>query len=152
MATPGFGSPIQTYWDNTHRMRVSNDREGSDPTNLGSPGVVDLDLSLIPDVFGLQAFDDKLPLTRMLPGSNPCELRLLLSDSKIGMDGFHDVVIENLSASPTWRQPMSRLCVGDGRGPFSGQCRSGRRKWSVYVILLVIDQSGHSATAHQDIV
>ena len=65
-----------------------------------SLGLVDLDLSPSPDVFGLQAFDSKLPLTRMLPGSNPCELRLLLPDSKIGMDGFHDVVIENLSVSP----------------------------------------------------
>ena len=65
--------------------------------------MVDLDLSLSPDIFGLRAFDDKLPLARMLPGSNPCELRLLLPDSKICMDGFHDVVIENLSASFTWR-------------------------------------------------
>ena len=132
-------------------MRVSNDREGSDPTNLGSLGVVDLDLSLSPDVFGQRAFDDKLPLTRMLPGSNPCELRQLLPDSKIGTCGFHDVVIENLSSSPTWRssQPMSQLCIGDGRGPFSGQCRSVRRKWSIYVVSLVIDQSGHSATACQ---
>ena len=103
METPGFGSPLQMYRDNTHRMRVSNDREGSDPTNLGSLGLVDLDLSLSPDVFGLRAFDDKLPLTWMLPGSNPCELRLLLPDSKIGMDGFHDVVIEYLFASPMWR-------------------------------------------------
>ena len=103
MGMPGFGSPIQTYWDNTHRMRVSNDREGSNPKNLGLLGVVDLDLALSPDVFGLQAFDSKLPLTRMLPGCSPCELRLLLPDSKIGTDGFHDVVIENLSASPAWR-------------------------------------------------
>ena len=73
METPGFGSPLQTYWDTTHRMRVSNDREGSsDPTYLGSLGVVDLDLLLSPDVFGLLAFDDKLPLARMLPGSNLC--------------------------------------------------------------------------------
>ena len=83
METPGFSSPLQTYRDNIYRMR-----EGSDPTNLGLLGVVDL---------------DKLPLTRMLPGSNPCELRLLLPDYKIGTDGFYDVVIENLSAFPMWR-------------------------------------------------
>ena len=103
MDTPGFGSPIQSYRDNLHRMRLSNDEDGSDPKNLCSLGVVDLDLSLSPDVFGLQAFDSKLPLTRMLPGSNPCELRLMLPDSTMGADGFHDVVIENLSASPAWR-------------------------------------------------
>ena len=50
------------------------------------------DLSLSPDIFGLRAFNDKLPLARMLPVSNLRELRLLLPDSKIGMDG-----------SPTWR-------------------------------------------------
>ena len=94
---------LQTYLDNTHWMRVSNDREESDPMNLGLLGVVDLDFSLSPDVFVLRAFDDKLPLTRMLPGSSPCELRLLLPDFRIGTDGFHDVVIENLSVSPTWR-------------------------------------------------
>ena len=74
MEMMGFASPLQMYRDNTHRMRVSNDREGSDPTNLGSLGVVDLDLTLSPDVFALRSFDDKLPLTRILPGSYPCEL------------------------------------------------------------------------------
>ena len=42
METPGFGSPLQMYRDTTHRMQVSNDHEGSDPTYLGSLGVVDL--------------------------------------------------------------------------------------------------------------
>ena len=82
---------------------MSNNRDGTDATHLNSLGVADLDLSLSPDVFGLWTFDSKLPLTRMLPGSSLCELRLLLPDSKIGTDGFHDVVIENLSASPMWR-------------------------------------------------
>ena len=68
-----------------------------------SLGVVDLELSLSPDMLGLCAFDSKLPLTQMLPGSNPCELRLMLPDSMMGADGFHDVVIENMSASPAWR-------------------------------------------------
>ena len=27
----------------------------------------------------------------------------MLPDSKIAMDGFHDIVMENLAASPTWR-------------------------------------------------
>ena len=39
----------------------------------------------------------------MLPGSSPCELRLLLPDNNIGKDGFHDVVVENLIGSSTWR-------------------------------------------------
>ena len=44
-----------------------------------------------------------MPITRMLPGSSPCELRLLLPDNNIRKDGFHDVVVENLIGSSTWR-------------------------------------------------
>ena len=84
-------------------MRNSNDRNGSEVTNLCSLGVVDLDLSLCPDMFGLKAFDEKMAITRMLPGSSPCKLRLLLPDNKLGKDGFHDVVVENLIGSSTWR-------------------------------------------------
>ena len=65
-----------------------------------SLGVMDLDLSISPDVFGLRAFDADRPVTRMLPGSSPCELRLMLPDAKLGIDGFHDVIIENLAAMP----------------------------------------------------
>ena len=68
-----------------------------------SLGVVDLDLSLSPDAFGLSAFDSKKSLTRMLLGSSLCELRLMLPDSKLGDDGFHDVLVDNLSASPSGR-------------------------------------------------
>ena len=64
---------------------------------------MDLDLSISPDVFGLRAFDKDSPIARMLPGSTPCELRLMLPDAKLGIDGFHDIIIDNLTASPTWR-------------------------------------------------
>ena len=84
-------------------MRISHDDDGSNPKDMCSLGVVDLDLSLSPDAFGLRAFDNKKPLTRMLPGSTPCELRLLLPDSSLGTDGFHDVLIDSLAASPSWR-------------------------------------------------
>ena len=52
--------------------------------------------------FGLRAFDERMPVTRMFPGSSPCELRLLIPDAKISQDGFHDVVVENLLGSSTW--------------------------------------------------
>ena len=84
-------------------MRESNDSNGTETTTLCSLGVVDLDLTVCPDVFGLRAFDERMPVTRMLPGSSPCELRLLIPDAKIGQDGFHDVVVENLLGSSTWR-------------------------------------------------
>ena len=68
--------------------------------NMYSLGVTDLDLSISPDVFGLRAFDKTKAVTRMLPGSSPCELRLMVPDDKLGKDGFHDVMIENLSGKP----------------------------------------------------
>ena len=72
MDAPGFASPIRTYRQNLSKMRESN---GSEVTNLCSLGVVDLDLSLCPDVFGLKAFDENMPIPRMLPDSSPCELK-----------------------------------------------------------------------------
>ena len=80
--TSVYSSQIRTYMDNHHKMHVSQDVDGSDPKDLCSLSVLDLDLSLSPDAFGLRAFDTKKPLTCMLPGSFPCELRLMLPDSK----------------------------------------------------------------------
>ena len=93
-------------------MRISHDDDGLIPKDMCSLGVVDVDLSLSPDAFGLQAFDNKKPLTRMLPGSTPCELWLMLPDSSLGTDGFHDVLIDNL---------VSFLAVGSY---FAGRCDS----------------------------
>ena len=39
----------------------------------------------------------------MLPGSGPCDLRLLIPDVGLGQMGFHDVVIENLLGTSVWR-------------------------------------------------
>ena len=44
-------SQLRTYTDNYHKMHVSNDTDRSDPQDLCSLGVVDLDLSLSPDAF-----------------------------------------------------------------------------------------------------
>ena len=119
MDTSANSSPNWTYMDNYHSMRGSNDADRSDPKDLCSLGVVDLNLSLSPDAFGLRAFDISKPLTRMLPGSFPCELQLMLPDSKIAPDGFHDVIVENLAASPTWRS----------RHISPGDVTSLRRRW-----------------------
>ena len=70
-------------------------------TRKTSLGVVDLDLSISPDAFGLRAFDVTKPLTCMLPGQFANELGLLIPDLGIAPAGFHDVVIENLAAAPT---------------------------------------------------
>ena len=103
MDAPEFALPIRNYRQNLSTMRESNDPNGSESTNLCSLGVVDLDLTVCLDVFGLRAFDEKMSVTRMLPCSSPCDLRLLIPDITIGPDGFHDVVIDNLIGTSTWR-------------------------------------------------
>ena len=99
----GQSSAIVAYQSQANIMRRSHDENGSIQMNMYSRGIMDLDLSISPDVFGLRAFDATKPITRMLPGSSPCELRLMLPDDKLGMDGFHDVLIENMSGTPTWQ-------------------------------------------------
>ena len=102
--TSSYNSPIRTYVDNYYSLCVSHDADRSDPKDLCSLGVVDLDLAISPDAFGLRAFDVSIKLlTRMLPGSSLCELRLMIPDLGIAPEGFHDVLIENLAASLTWQ-------------------------------------------------
>ena len=103
MDTPGFASPIRAFQNSLYHMRKSNDVNDKEQTFLDSLGVLDLDLSYGPDSFGLKAFDEEKPITRMLPGSGPCDLRLLLPDVGLGDTGFHDVVIENLLGTSVWR-------------------------------------------------
>ena len=102
MSTLGHSLSIWAHRAQAHEMPSSHDAKGSIQMDMYSLGVVDLNLSISPDTFGLQAFDHRKPLTRMLPGSMPCELRLMLPDSTSGSDGFHDIVIENLAATSAW--------------------------------------------------
>ena len=53
----GQGSAIAAYQEQANNMRRSHDENGSIQMNMYSLGVMDLDLSISPDVFGLQAFD-----------------------------------------------------------------------------------------------
>ena len=57
MDAPSYGSPVRIYVNNQYSMRGSLDVDRSEPKCLSSLGVVDLDLSITPDVFGLRAFD-----------------------------------------------------------------------------------------------
>ena len=69
MSTLGHSSLIWAHRAQAHRMLSSHDAKGSIPMDMSSFGVVDLDLSISPDAFGLWTFDHEKPLTRMLPGS-----------------------------------------------------------------------------------
>ena len=115
----GQSSAIAAYQSQANCMKRSHDENGSIQLNMCSLGVMDLDLSISPDVFGLRSFDATKPVTRMLPGSSPCELRLMLPDDRLDNDGFHDIIIENLSGTPTWRS--SHVSLAD--------VSSLRRQW-----------------------
>ena len=60
----GQSLAIAAYQDQANSMRRSHDENGSIQMNMYSLGVMDLDLSISPDVFGLRAFDAEQPVTR----------------------------------------------------------------------------------------
>ena len=94
METPGFASPIRVFQNSLCQMRKSNDENDKEQTVLDSLGVLDLDLSLVRIGFALKAFDEEKPITRILPGSGPCDFTATSSRCGLGDTGFHDVVIE----------------------------------------------------------
>ena len=61
--------PLQTYVDDYRRMRSSNDCSLDRPVDLSSLGVVDLDTSIVLDVFGLWAFDSRELVTCVWPSA-----------------------------------------------------------------------------------
>ena len=80
-------------------MRSSNNNDRADPVGVSSLGVVDLDTSIVPDVFGLRVFDSREPISRMLPGQFPNELRVLIPDAGATPVDFHDIVMLELCAT-----------------------------------------------------
>ena len=111
MDDPSYGCRVRTYVHKQSGMSKSHDVNSMNPKYLTYLGVVDLDLSVTPDVFGLRAFDVTKPLTRMMPDQFPNELRLMILDLGIAPEGFHDILIEDLSDTLAWRS--HRLIPGD---------------------------------------
>ena len=102
---------MATFVDDHYSMRPSNDSDRSGPIGLSSLGVVDLDTSIVPDVFGLRAFDSGEPISLMLPGQFPNELRVLMPDAGAAPVAFHDIIITDLGATPEWR--TRRIVTGE---------------------------------------
>ena len=105
------------YVNDYYGMRSSNDNDRSDPVSLSSLRVVELDTSIVPDVFGLQAFDSREPFSRMLTGQFQNELRVLMPDAGAAPVAFHDIVITDLgeprSGGPAGSCPAMSLHSGD---------------------------------------
>ena len=114
--------PVKKYVDDYYCMRTSTDNDFSEPTGLSSLGVVDLDTSIAPDVFGLRAFDPPPPpepISRMLPGKTQHNLRVLVPDAAASPVNFHDIVLEDLRATPEF---LARQIV-------PAEVTSLRRRW-----------------------
>ena len=110
--------PLKKYVDDYYCMQSSND-DYAKPVGLSSLGVVDLDTSIVPDVFGLWAFDSREPISRMLPGHISNQLCVLVPDAAATPVDFHDIIPEDLCATPASR--ARRITPGDVTSP--------RRRW-----------------------
>ena len=88
--------PLKTYEDNYRHMN-DYDLKVDMIVDLSSLGVVDLDTSIVPDVFGLRAFDAQEPVVRALQGDFRNWVRVLVPDA--AATDFHDIVLEDLSGT-----------------------------------------------------
>ena len=65
-------------FDDTYCMRPSNDTSADSPVDLDTLGVVDLDTSIMPDVFGLRALDRREPVVWVLSGDLSNTIRVFV--------------------------------------------------------------------------
>ena len=77
---------IPVAFDITYCMRPSNDADRDSKVDLTTLGVVNLDTSIVPDVFGLHAFDNREPIVRVRPetGSTGAAGRILEHGPSVG--------------------------------------------------------------------
>ena len=66
------------------------------PSRCTFLGVV-LDTTVVLDVIGLHAFHEEAALVQMLPGASMNIVRVLVPDDRAAPQGFHDLLIEDLS-------------------------------------------------------
>ena len=84
--------PLNTSVDEYRRVWSSNDSSLDTPVTLSSLVAIGLDTSILPDVFGLRAFDSREPVTRMLPGQFGNFVCVLVPDNEATHVAFHDVI------------------------------------------------------------
>ena len=114
--------PLKTFEDDYRRMMSSNDLIVDKIVDLSSLSVVDLDTTIVPDVFCLQAFDAKEPVARVLPGDFGNSVRVLVPDATATPVDFHDIILEDLSGMMDSR--ASRIVRND--------VTSLKRQWRLF--------------------
>ena len=99
---------ISMAYDDQHCILPSNDVSRDSKVDLTSPGVVTLDTTVVPDVFGLHTFDNRALVVQVLPGEFSNTVQVLVPDVNAAAVGFHDVLVENLSNTPDYHvKPVS---------------------------------------------
>ena len=93
---------IPVAFDDTYCIQPSNDTHRDLKVDLATLRVVDLDTSIVPDVFGLHAFDNWKPVVQVLAANFSNTVRVLVPYATATLVGFHDVLIENLSNTPDY--------------------------------------------------
>ena len=83
--------------DDQYGMHTLWDPSVDTCVDLTLSGIVVLDTTVVPDVVGLHAFDDRAPVVRVLPGGFRNIVRVLVPDDRAEPRGFHDLLIENFS-------------------------------------------------------
>ena len=67
-----------------------------------------LDTAVVPNIFGLHAFDSRELVVRVLPGEFSNTVRMLVPDVNAEPVGFHDVLVDNLLNTPDYHvNPVS---------------------------------------------
>ena len=126
-----FNDTCMRSSNDSYCMRSSNDKQVDSKVELDTLGVVDMDTSIIPDVFGLRAFDRREPMVWVLPGDFSNTVRVLVPDATATPVGFHDVMIENLSNTPDYR---SRLVSARDITSLRRRCIGVRLRWRRCVV------------------
>ena len=118
--------PLSVAADTYRCMQPSNDLNQARIVDFTTLGVVNLDTSMMPDVFGLRAFDSREPVVRVLSGDFQNLVRVLVPEETAVPMGFHDIIIEDLSGTPDY----------SARWIVHGDVSSLRRRWpsTVFVV------------------
>ena len=130
---------VRTHAYNYHSMRSSNDYVINESVDLSSLGVIDLDTSIVPDAFGLRAFDSQKSVIQMLPRDFRNTVRILVPDAEATPLDFHDILLESLAATPTFWAKRIHLSEFTslwrcGRRLYLTPCTSARWTWNINAV------------------
>ena len=94
-----FRNVLQTSWNAPESL-----------VTLSSPEVVELDISVVPDVLGLRTCDSNAEVFRVLPGRARYSVCVLIPDDRVASPGFHDVTLVHQTSESGHIVSMDDMC------------------------------------------